>query len=200
MNKIIIFGGTFNPIHNGHLRIARYLELKFRPDRILFIPCHTPYHKNYQGLADPIHRLEMARLAIADIPGWAVSDMDIKRGGRTFSVDTIKALRMKSRAGTEFYFIIGVDSLADLPGWYKIEELSRLCKFITVARPGYRFSRMVRQLPDYLARDIKQLYQADLRLDISSTRVRRNIKTGKPIKSLVPVTVENYIKQTGLYE
>jgi len=200
MNKIIIFGGTFNPIHNAHLRIARSLLKKFKPDRIIFIPCYIPYHKSYKGLAASKHRLEMARLAIADIPGLAISDMDIKRGGRTFSIDTIRALKRKYRAGTEFYFVIGADSLVDLPHWYKIEELSRICKFITIARPGYHFAKLIKRLPAYLIKNIKQLYQPDIRIDISSTQIRKNISVGKPVKSLVPGTVESYIRENGLYE
>ncbi|MEK7309923.1 MAG: nicotinate (nicotinamide) nucleotide adenylyltransferase [Planctomycetota bacterium] len=198
--KIIIFGGTFNPIHNGHLRIARHLRRKFKPDKVLFIPCHIPYHKNYQGLAAPKHRLNMARLAVSGATGWAVSDMDIKRGGRTFSIDTLKSLKRKYRAQTEFYFVIGADSLVDLPHWYKIGELSRLCRFITIARPGYHFAKLVKHLPAYLIKDIKQLYQADIRIDISSTQIRKNIRAGKSVKSLVPKAVESYIKKHRLFE
>jgi len=200
MNKIIIFGGTFNPIHQGHLRMARHLRRKFKPGKILFIPCHIPYHKNYQGLAAPKHRLEMARLAIAGIPGVAVSDIDVKRGGRTFSIDTLKALKRKYRIGTEFYFVIGADSLADLPRWYKIGELSRLCRFITIARPGYHFTQLIKHLPDYLVKDVKQLYHPDIRIDISSTQIRKNIRAGKAIKSLVPKAVASYIKKCDLYK
>ncbi|HLD35353.1 MAG TPA: nicotinate (nicotinamide) nucleotide adenylyltransferase [Planctomycetota bacterium] len=197
--KIIIFGGTFNPIHNAHLRMARHLRRKFKPNKILFIPCHIPYHKNYQGLAEPRHRLNMARLAIVGIRGVEVSDMDIRRGGRTFSIDTIRALKRKYKTGTEFYFVIGSDSLVDLPRWYKIKELSRLCKFITMARPGYHFAKLVKRLPVYLAKDIKQFYQPDIRLDISSTRIRNNIRAGKSVKSLVPKPVASYIRANNLY-
>ena len=199
MKKIIIFGGTFNPIHQGHLRMARHLRRKFKPAKILFIPCYIPYHKNYKGLAAPDHRLKMTRLAIAGTRGFEISDIDIKRGGRTFSVDTIKALRRKYRTGTEFYFVIGADSLADLPDWYKIGELSRICKFIPMARPGYNFTRLIKRLPAYLAGDIKDLYQSDIRLDVSSTGVRDNIRAGKSVKSLVPKSVVSYIKKHKLY-
>lgn len=199
MNKIIIFGGTFNPIHNAHLRLARVLLGKFKPDKILFIPCHTPYHKDYKGLAEPRHRLKMAQLAVAGIPGLAISDMDVKRGGRTFSIDTVKALKRKYKTGTEFYFVIGADSLIDLPRWYKIEELSRICRFITIARPGYRFVKLIKRLPAYLIKNIKQLYQPDIRIDISSTQIRKNISVGKPVKSLVPKAVASYIKANNLY-
>ncbi len=202
MKKIIIFGGTFNPIHNAHLKIARSLLKKFKPDKVLFIPCHTPYHKNYQGLAEPRHRLNMARLAIAGVRGVEVSDMDIKRGGRTFSIDTLKALRKTYSVGTEFYFVIGADSLADLPRWYKIEELSRLCRFVTIARPGYSFNKLIKKVPfqEAVIDDMKRLYQSSPKMDISSTRIREDIKHGKSVKSLVPKTVESYIRENGLYE
>ncbi|MEW6027330.1 MAG: nicotinate-nucleotide adenylyltransferase [Planctomycetota bacterium] len=201
MKKITIFGGTFNPIHKAHLSIARALRRKFNPDKILFIPCNIPYHKKYQGLAAPRHRLKMARLAIAGIPGLAASDMDIKRGGRTFSIDTIKALKRKYPSSTEFYFVIGADSLIDLPRWYKIKELVRLCRFITIARPGYPFDKLARALPfsEAVLDDIKRLYQSMPKMDVSSTWVRNNIKSGKAIKSLVPRAVENYIKEHKLY-
>ncbi|MBI5779924.1 MAG: nicotinate (nicotinamide) nucleotide adenylyltransferase [Planctomycetes bacterium] len=202
MKKIIIFGGTFNPIHNGHLRMARVLRSKFRPDKILFIPCHIPYHKNYQGLADPKHRLAMARLAIAGMPGLATSDMDIKRGGRTFSIDTVKALKRKYKAGTELYFVIGADSLIDLSRWYKIKELSRLCRFITIARTGFDSGKLIKGLPfpKDVIDEMKRLYQSSPRINISSTRIRANIRAGKPIKSLVPRAVESYIRNYGLYK
>ena len=202
MKKIIIFGGTFNPIHNAHLRMARHLKRKFKPDKIFFIPCYIPYHKNYQGLVAPKHRLEMARLAIAGIPGVAASDMDIKRGGRTFSIDTIRALKRKYKTGTEFYFVIGADSLVDLPRWYKIAELSRLCRFITIARPGYPFNTLARNMPfpKDVIDDMKRLYQSNPKMDISSTRIRENIRTGKSVKSLVSKAVESYIKKYDLYK
>lgn len=197
--KIIIFGGTFNPIHNGHLRIARHLGRKFKPAEIIFIPCHTPYHKEHDGLEAPRHRMEMARLAVKGAAGWSASDIDVRRGGRTFSINTVRSLRKRYRSGAELYFVIGVDSLVDLPNWYKIGELSRLCRFITVARPGFRFNLLVKKFPDWLAREVSRLYQPDIRINISSTSVRRNIRAGKSVKSLVPEAVANYIKNHKLY-
>lgn len=201
MKKIIIFGGTFNPIHNGHLRMARALMKKLKPDKILFIPCHIPYHKNYKGLAEPKHRLAMAQLVIAGQKRFEASDMDIKRGGRTFSIDTIRALKRKYKTGTEFYFVIGADSLVDLPRWYKIGELSRLCRFITIARPGYDFNKLIKGLPfpEEVIDDMRRLYQSSPRINISSTRIRENIRMGKAIKSLVPKVVASYIMEHRLY-
>jgi nicotinate-nucleotide adenylyltransferase len=196
-NKIIIFGGTFNPIHNAHLQIARTILKRFKPDKIIFIPCNIPYHKKHQKLIRANHRLEMTRLAVQDEPRFKVSDIEIKKGGKTFSITTIKTLKKEYHPATRFYFIIGSDSLIDLPRWYKVKELVRLCKFITIARPGYPFNDLIKKLPfsDEIISEMKQLYQPDLRFDISSTKIRKNIRLGRSIRKLVPKRVEEYIEK-----
>jgi len=226
--KIIVFGGTFNPIHNAHLRIARTLLKKFSPDKIIFIPANIPYHKlscppsvplqratagdsqqyfakakllHYTEVIDPKHRLAMTSLAIKGEPRFQVSDIEIKRGGNTFSIDTIKKLKKQYPKDTEFYFVIGTDSLIDFPRWHKVNELAELYRFITIARPGYPFAKLIKGLhfPTDVIKDIKLLYQPTPKLDISSTDIRQKIKAGKSIKPLVPKMVENYIKKQKLY-
>lgn len=200
--KIIVFGGTFNPIHRAHLKIARFLLRKFRPDKILFIPCNIPYHKTCEEVIASRHRMEMGRRAISNEPRFTISDIEIKRGGKTFSVETMKVLKRQYPAGTRFYFVIGTDSLVDLPRWYEIDKLIKLCKFITIARPGYPFNELIQKLPFSVGilKSIKQLYQPRPRLDISSTLIRKNIKEYKSIKSFVPAVVEHYINEHKIYK
>jgi nicotinate-nucleotide adenylyltransferase len=199
--KIIVFGGTFNPIHKAHLRIARFLLRKFNPDKIIFIPANIPYYKACGEVIASNHRMEMVRLAINREPYFDVSDMEIKRGGKTFSVETMKALKRQYPAGTSFYFVIGTDSLVDLPKWYKIGDLFKLCKFITIARSGYPFNELIQELPfpNPIVKSIKQLFQPYPMISISSTLIRKNIADHKSIKSLVPAAVADYIKRHKLY-
>ncbi|MFH0889168.1 MAG: nicotinate (nicotinamide) nucleotide adenylyltransferase [Planctomycetota bacterium] len=200
--KIVVFGGTFNPIHRAHLRIAGFLLRKFRPDKILFIPCNIPYHKTCEEVIDSRHRMEMVCQVIKHEPRFDISDIEIKRGGKTFSVETMKALKRQYPVGTRFYFVIGTDSLVDLPRWYEINKLIKLCQLITIARPGYPFNKLVQKLPFSagILKSIKQLYQPNPEINISSTLIRKNIKEHKSIKSLVTVVVEHYIKEHKLYK
>jgi len=199
--KIIIFGGTFNPVHNAHLRIARFILNKFKPDKLIFIPCNIPYHRKTRGLVAGEHRLEMLRLAIAAEPRFEVSDMEIKRGGKTFSIQTLKTLRKKYPKNTEFYFLIGSDSLLDLPRWYQINKLLKLCRFITISRPGYPFDKPVGKLPfpTGILGDLKRLYQPKVKMNISSTQIRETLWKNKPLNSLAPRVVIAYINRHKLY-
>src|SRR6058998_1545633 len=134
--RIGILGGTFNPIHVGHLLIAQDAMEAARLDRVLFIPSATPPHKPLAGNVSAAHRLRMAKLAIAGDKRFAVDDLEIRRGGKSYSVDTLRELKRRYRRA-EFYFIIGADSLSELHLWKDARRLVKLCRFIAVNRPGY---------------------------------------------------------------
>ncbi|MFH1227438.1 MAG: nicotinate-nucleotide adenylyltransferase [Planctomycetota bacterium] len=151
--KIAILGGTFNPIHNGHLAMARAVLKYLKPDKILFVPCYLPYHKlassnrdkcgkTAKELAPAQHRLAMIKLAIKNNPRFAVLDIDIKVRRPTYSINTIIKLKNIYPKDTKFYFIIGADSFMDIHKWRRIKVLINLVDFVVVARPGYPISRM----------------------------------------------------------
>ncbi len=189
--KIGILGGTFNPIHNGHLIIAEQVRIRFGLSKVLFIPCNIPYHKKSIGLASAKHRLAMVKLAIKDNPYFEASDIEIKRGGLTYSIDTIRYLKNTYPANTQFYFIIGVDSLPELPLWREIKTLAKLCRFIAIDRPG--FVRPKLKLSFRISNLVYPL------IDISSSKIRQEVKQKHSIKYLVPGSVQQYINKHKLY-
>ncbi len=188
--RIGILGGTFNPVHAGHLIIAQAVVEKYHLDSVLFVPCYqTPHtYKNPRGLVSAQHRLRMLRLAIAGNPVFKVSDIEIKKGGKSYSIDTLRMLRDQYPKGTKFYFIIGADVLSELATWRAIKQLRRSCHFITVARAGSKPYRQPRQY--YLPQPL---------IGISSTTIRSRIKKARSIRYLVPLLVERYIIKHRLY-
>src|SRR5579862_7291363 len=134
--RIGILGGTFNPIHLGHLLIAQDAIEQLRLDRVKFIPSATPPHKSVDKLASEKDRVRMIRLAIRGNARFEVDDIEIKRGGKSYSVDTLMELRQQDPRA-KFYFIIGADSLRELHLWRDVGRLVKLCTFVTVPRPGY---------------------------------------------------------------
>lgn len=195
--KVCIFGGTFNPVHNGHLIMAQAALEKFGLDRVVFIPCHLPPHKGSEEVVSSEDRLNMVRLAISGNSKFAVSDMEIKRGGRSYSIDTVKALRKKHGDG-DLFFLIGADMLKDFDSWVDAAELLKLCSFIVVERPGLGLAGIVKGLRSrgrYFRRTV-----SEFPVGISSTEIRKRVKAGKTIRYLVPAAVEKYISRKGLYK
>ena len=188
MQRIGILGGTFNPIHIGHLAIAQMAKEKVGLDKVIFVPAFIPPHKIVAHLADAKDRLAMVRLAIADNPSFAVSDYEIKKGGRSFSIDTVRHFRSIYAGKAKLYFIIGGDSLASLPTWKQIDKLLQLVTFIAVNRPGYK------KIP----KAIKHI-AVESELNISSSDLRKWVTQGKTIKYLVPDKVTRYIEQHKIY-
>ncbi len=211
--RIAIMGGTFNPIHFGHLRIAEEVRETFGLDRVLFIPTYQPPHKDNGSLVSPQHRLEMVRLATKDNPFFEASDMEIKRGGRSYSVVTLRALHNKY-TGTDFSFIVGTDSFNDITTWCEYAELFKLANFIIIPRPGYAVKKIGEILPVELARkfwyDAEQgvyvndyskfvAYMETTLFGISASRIRKMIKEGNSTRYILPKEVEDYITKNGLY-
>lgn len=191
--KTGIFGGTFNPIHNGHLVNARYVKEKFFLDRIIFIPSKFPVHKDLDGHVSAEHRLEMVRLSISDNIFFEVSRVEIDRVEESYTVLTVEEL-MRIYPENEFYVILGADAFMDIGSWKDIGKLSELVSFIVLNRPGY-------ENPDEKISGLIKNYKfaGNPFYDISSSMIRGLIRKGISIRNLVPVQVEEYIVDKGLY-
>lgn len=215
--KLGILGGTFNPIHYGHLAAAEEVRSRLGLKRVLFIPSFIPPHKQEEDVPSPANRMEMVRLAVAGNPLFEPSAIEIKRGGRSYTIDTIEALR-QIHSGAELYFITGLDSFLEIQTWNCWEKLMALCRFVVLSRPGYRFHDLSRI--DFMNSAGEKLAELDqgacsqavvqrgefiifLEMiplyDISSTDIRRRLKEGRSIKYLLPDAVENYIIKNKLY-
>ena len=188
MNRIGFFGGTFNPIHMGHLAIAQMAQERFKLDKVIFIPSHQPPHKNVAPLASAKDRYKMVRLAIAGNENFEVSDVETKRIGKSYTVDTLQHFRKIYPAKVKFFFIIGGDSLATLSSWKNIDEILKLATFIVVNRPGYSDIK-----------NIKHLTVTKPGIDISSSYLRERINSGKSARYLVPEAIHHYIVKQRLY-
>lgn len=193
--KLGIFGGTFNPIHLGHLLIAQDACEAFGLDQVLFIPCDTPPHKVMDYLADSHHRLAMVRLAIRGNPSFACSDVEIRRGGVSYTVDTVRALLRKNRKA-QLHLVIGSDSLNDLHQWREAAELVKLCRVIAVLRPGEKTFQFNRSR----LRGLRPLTLRAHPFDVSSSEIRRRLREKKTIHYLVPEAVVDYIAKNSLYQ
>ncbi|MCD6453430.1 MAG: nicotinate-nucleotide adenylyltransferase [Dehalococcoidales bacterium] len=196
--NIGVLGGTFDPIHNGHLRIASEVKARLKLAEIWLVPAACPQLKP----ASPIsaeHRLHMVQLAITDIPYCRLSTLEIARGGASYTVDTITELRLKLGPGDELFFILGWDNLAQLPRWHEPSQLVKMCHLVVVPRPGYTLPNveLLEAAVPGLARSIILL---DLPwIDISASEVRNRVAQGLSIEHLVPEVVARYIRENGLY-
>ncbi len=196
--RIGVLGGTFDPIHIGHLAAADEVRARLALERVLFIPAGLPPHKLHLQVTSTEHRLNMVRLAIADNPNFVLSRVDIDRFGPSYTMNTIELLRDEYGPGAELYFIMGSDSLAEFLTWHKPERLIRLCRIVALTRPGYRvdLKELEHLLPGAIAR--VQLLEMPL-LQISGTDIQRRVRMGLSIKYLVPPAVAEYIQQHKLY-
>lgn len=219
--KLGLFGGSFNPIHRGHLALAGHVLDKLQLDRILFIPTGDPPHKRDGSLAPAKHRYEMVHLAIADTPAFGLSDIEIRRTGKSYTIDTVRTLRHQFGSSTELYFLIGLDAFLDVPNWKDPLDLLQLCRFVVVPRPGQSFQSLA-AMPLLPTQDPRALVQLDtgesLRLEIadplcrgiiclpippcstSSSDIRQRIRNGTALANLLPPLVESYILQHRLYQ
>jgi len=200
--KTALFGGTFDPIHFGHLRSAAHVLDHLGFDRVIFIPSANPPHKRNQPITDADHRLEMVRLAICHEPRFACDDCEIHRGGPSYTIDTVTAIRDRLGPAVRLAWIIGADSLAELSSWYRVSELVDLCEIITVARPGWQrpdLGPLQGLLSDeQIDRLISSVLDSPL-TDISATEIRRCLAAGESIDDLTPACVVEYIEQESIY-
>jgi nicotinate-nucleotide adenylyltransferase len=216
--KIGVLGGTFNPIHYGHIAAAEEVRDRLKLDQVLFVPSFLPPHKHDEQMPPAVQRLEMVRLAITGNVHFAVSDIEVKRGGSSYTIESIETLRLAHQSA-ELYFITGLDSFLEIQTWHRWETLLELSGFVVLSRPGYRFMDLMRI--DFMkgaASELAALDRGDLKeavvrpgnftlclemiphYDISSTDIRKRIHEARSIKYLLPESVENYIIKNKLYE
>lgn len=198
--KVGIMGGSFDPIHNGHINLAHTVAGFCGLDSILFIPAGVPPHKANLKMTAGHHRLKMVQLAIAPYPDFIVSDIEVVNSGKSYTVRTVTELKSRLQKNTQLFFIAGADMILDLKNWYRFEQLTTLCGFIAADRPGYKDEALKREIECLRCHySIEILFAPVSPMDISSTAIRQNIKENKSIKQWVPKEVENYIKTYGLY-
>ena len=215
--RLGILGGTFNPIHFGHLAAAEEVRDRLKLEKVIFIPSFLPPHKIDDDIPSAVQRQEMVRLALKGNLHASVSDMEIRRGGRSYTVDTIEALQL-SHPGTELYFLTGLDSFLEIRTWKDWDRLLTLCSFVVISRDGYRFRDIAplgfldvpeQELSALDAREKDQVMitAGSIRVylervpfyDISSTDIRTRVREGRSFKYHLPEAVEHYIIENKLY-
>ncbi|MHC4065064.1 MAG: nicotinate-nucleotide adenylyltransferase [Planctomycetota bacterium] len=200
--RIALFGGSFNPIHMGHLIVARSVGEQLRLDRIIVLPSATPPHKTAAALLDPKHRAAMVELAIAGEPLLELSDYDLNREGPSYTVETVAHFREELGLDVLLHWIIGADSLAELTTWYRVRALVDSCRIITAARPGWEridFDVLRTRLSEEHIASLQAGLVETPRIDISATDIRRRARAGRSIRYLTPDSVCQYIADHGLY-
>ena len=216
-----LFGGTFNPIHLAHLRAAQEVKEKFALDVIFLIPSALPPHKTPIDIADAKDRLEMTGLALSNYPDFAVSDVELKRSGPSYTIDTINHFQQIIPENSRLHLVLGFDAFLEIDTWKSYRDLFQLIPFIVMARPGsgcdtYNENRKIieiflkEKISDgykYLSSESCCVHDEKQRvhffkvtpMDISSTQIRNYIREGKSIQFLVTENVKNYIQKKGLY-
>ncbi len=210
-----LLGGTFNPIHYGHLRPAEEVRESMGFDKVLFVPAFIPPHKPEEKITAAGKRLEMVRLAITGNPGFESSDMEIKRGDRSYTVATLRELKRKGPEDLSISLIIGADSFNDITTWCEYEEIFELSGFVVVERPGYPVKKITEVIPESMARKFRYdsdtgsyisshgtsvTYLKTTLMEISSSNIRERVREGLSIRYLVPDAVADYIEKEGLYK
>ncbi len=193
-----ILGGTFDPPHVGHLIVAEAVRSTLGLDEVVFVPAGSPPHKRARPLTPALHRVMMVQLAIASNPAFSLSLVDINRPGPHYAVESVALLHAAWGTSEAPYYIVGADSLRDLPTWHRPHELIARCWIVAVERPGVRVdvSALERALPGIGRR---LLWVPAPTVGVSSTEIRRRAARGDPIRYLVPEGVEAYIHEHGLY-
>jgi nicotinate-nucleotide adenylyltransferase len=209
-----LFGGTFNPVHFGHLRAAEELMTLLDLERVIFIPAASPPHKTERGMASFEHRLQMLQGAIAGNDSFSLSDVEGRRPGKSYSIDTVQYFLDSHDPGLELYFITGQDAFDAITTWQEWDKLLSLCHFAVITRPGYENKGLLQILPpDTAARygydegnDIFKnpqgrsvFFRRTTFLDISSSHIREKIQQGQSVRYLTPDKVIRYIEANQLY-
>ncbi|HEX5030935.1 MAG TPA: nicotinate-nucleotide adenylyltransferase [Candidatus Eisenbacteria bacterium] len=188
--RLGVFGGTFDPVHVGHLIMAEEALAKLGLDRMLFVPAARPAHKRSRTIASAAHRVQMLRLSVRGVPRFEVSTLEVDRGGVSFTVDTLEHLTRKAR---DLYFVMGQDSLEDFPTWRDPERIARLARLAVVPRGDGRFPRIRPAL-----RGRVSLLDPP-RIGISSSEIRRRLKRGLSVRWWMPDSALRYAIENGLY-
>ncbi len=199
--KIGLMGGTFDPIHHGHLVTAESVYENLALDRIVFVPAGDPPHKQDSSVTAAQHRLRMVEIATASNSHFFISDIEVQREGPSYTIDTVEYYRCCYTDDTDIYFITGVDAVVQIPQWKNSDGLFELCEIVAATRPGYptkNFFRFRDQLPAHQRQSLRML--AVPALSISSADLRQRVSEDRSIKYLVPEGVEQYIEEHGLYK
>ncbi len=200
MKRLGIMGGTFDPIHKGHLALAQKASEEFALDEIIFIPSGAPPHKKPGEVTDKEHRFKMVKSAIKGQEKYSISRIELDRKGVCYAVDTFNKLKKKYGEKAKLFYIMGLDSINEILDWKKPLELFKLCEFIVGTRPGSKirtFKRLVKFPP--LQKEVDKIHLMELQENISSSDIRERLKAGKSAKSLLPKVIEAYIKRNNLY-
>ncbi len=199
IHRLGIMGGTFDPIHYGHLVTAEIARFEYNLEKVIFVTAGNPPHKKDKYVTDAIHRHYMTVLATVTNRHFQASSVEIERKGYTHTIDTIRYFKGLYGSNYEFYFITGADAVMEILAWKDAEQLVKLCEFIAATRPGYHIS-VVNDAIENIRDNYGKVHFVEVpSLAISSTDIRNRVRTGKPIKYLLPESVESYIKKFGLY-
>ncbi len=202
MARVLLFGGSFDPIHHGHLIVCRDAAEKLDAERVVIIPSAAPPHKQRAALAGAAARLELCRLAVRDDPLFEVSDWEMRQPGLSYTLHTVRHFRESGAPDGKLYWLIGLDSLHELSTWYRVDELASLCTLVTAGRPGLPWPSR-----DALAKfmSTEQLDELEAHfldgplIDISATDIRARVRAGRSIRYQVPEPVREAIESGGLY-
>ena len=219
--RIGLFGGTFNPVHHGHLRAALEVCMGFELEKLHFIPSALPPHKDIKGVASVADRLEMVRLAVAGDPEFVLSDVELKRPGLSYTIDTVRHFKKSLDAGVDLFLVMGVDAFLEIDTWKSFKQLFQTLPMIIMTRPlpdgqprNPEWKNMTTFIQEKISRDYHfsekdgcyhhhrhhPVYRFNISmLDISGTKIRKLIQAGQSIRFLVPENVENYIHEKGIY-
>lgn len=194
-----ILGGTFDPVHNGHLILADVAQNQLNLGVVLFIPAGQPWLKTERIITPAEHRLQMLRLALADRADFRISEIEIKRSGPTYTIDTLTALKEAPYAEDELFFILGQDILMQLPKWHEAPDLVQLCYLVAAPRPGVKkpdLKALEAEIPGITQR---VMLMKEPQVGISASDIRERVARGLSVRHLVPEPVNQYIKEQRLY-
>ena len=197
--RIGILGGTFDPVHLGHLLIAEESRTSLDLDSVLFVPAGRPWLKEGQALTEASHRVRMVEMAIASNPCFQVRRNEVDRAGLSYTVDTLEELGSELPPDTEFYFILGLDAFEHFHRWKEPERVLQLCRLVVVSRPGYADEERDQVMARYWDRSDRICVLPVHNVDFSATEIRRRASEGISFRYQVPEAVEEYILEQGLY-
>ncbi len=196
--RLGVLGGTFDPVHQGHLALAGAARDELRLEQVLFVPAGQPWRKTGQEIGGNADRLAMLRLALEGDPSFQVATLELERSGPSYTADTLEALAAQRR-GDEMYFIVGQDALADLPNWVRPERILELARLAVARRPDVSAEALEeaqRRVPGLRERVVWLKMPP---VEVSATEIRERVRRGQPISGMVPAAVESYIRERGLY-
>lgn len=200
VNRIGIFGGTFDPPHIGHLAAAEHVREAHNLDQVVFVPVGRPPHKEADNLTAARHRYLMTVLATLENPHFTVSRVEVERRGISYTVDTLRQLRAQFGEEHEFFFLIGADALSALLSWKDPEQILQMCRLLALARPGYALTDLPQKLGSLYTDNQERIIISEMpQIDVSARGIRQQLAQGASVRYWVPELVRSYIERFGLY-